>query len=123
MGIFQSKKEEKKKNIKKEKSVTEKKMVIKEDKGADRVLLSPWITEKTHNLMDDRQYVFKVFPKATKKNIKQAIKSIYNVTPESVKIINIHRKKKKAGLKTVYRSGFKKAIIKLKPKDKIEIYE
>ncbi len=123
MGIFQSKKEEKKKNIKKEKSVTEKKMVIKEDKGAARVLLSPWITEKTHNLMDDRQYVFKVFPKATKKNIKQAIKSIYNVTPESVKIINIHRKKKKAGLKTVYRSGFKKAIIKLKPKDKIEIYE
>ncbi len=134
MGIFQSKTEDKKSDkkendkksaSKKTNQASDKKNVltIVEDKGAEKVLISPWITEKTHSLMDDNQYVFKVFKTASKQKIKKAIKDVYNVIPESVKIINIPRKKKNLGQKIVFRSGFKKAIIKLKAGDKIEIYE
>jgi len=87
----------------------------------DRILKFPRISEKANFLARDNQYLFEVFPKATKKEIKDAIEKLYGVKVEKVRIINIPKKKRKIGQIEGERKGFKKAIVKIKEGQKIEI--
>jgi len=86
-----------------------------------RVLKSVHITEKATELAEKNQYIFKVFPDSNKQEIKKVVESIYSVDVVSVNIINIHRKRKKLGKSIGWKQGYKKAIVKIKQGQEIEI--
>jgi large subunit ribosomal protein L23 len=86
------------------------------------ILKSPCITEKSSRLENDNFYVFKVEKNSNKKLIKEAIESQYKVEVEKVMIVNIPPKKKFEGRKIAgFKSGYKKAIVKIKEGQKIEL--
>lgn len=83
-------------------------------------LLRPRITEKANLLADSNIHTFEVKESATKKEVIEAIKAYYKVTPIKVrmvrnpsKIVFIRGKKGK-------KPGVKKAYVYLKNGDKIE---
>ena len=86
-----------------------------------RSLKSPHITEKATALSSQNQYVFKVEKKSNKTEIKKAIEEVYGVGVLNVNIINIPRKKRRLGRIEGFKPGYKKAIVKLKEGEKIEI--
>lgn len=88
-----------------------------------RYLLEPWVTEKSHELMSDGKYVFKVDRKAGKKQVKGEVEKVYEVTVEKVNIVNIPRKARRFGRKVGFQSGFKKAVVTLKEGDSIQLFE
>ncbi|MBP6913987.1 50S ribosomal protein L23 [Candidatus Parcubacteria bacterium] len=86
------------------------------------VLLSPCITEKSARMEQDNFYVFKVSKDSNKKQVKDAVQGQYNVEVDKVMIVNIPRKKKFEGRKiSGFKSGYKKAIVRLKEGQKIEL--
>jgi len=106
----------------KEKAVKEKKVIKYKD--AYKVLVKPLMTEKTAEFGKDNSYVFEVDKKTNKIEIKKAVKEIYNVMPTDVNIINL--KGKKTGVmrgRGGRRKDWKKAIVKLKQGDFINLYE
>lgn len=85
------------------------------------VLVKPRITEKASNLAVLRQYVFQVAPTATKEQVKIAVQKLYKVNVEKVGIVNIPRKKTRLGKTLGWKKGFKKAIVKVKEGQHIEV--
>jgi len=86
-----------------------------------RILKSPHVTEKATDLTKKNQYVFKVFSRANKSEIKKAIGGLYGVDVISVKIINIPSKKRRLGRISGWKPGYKKAIIGIKEGQTIEV--
>jgi len=129
--IFKKKKiEEKPQKIEeKEKSLEQKlpiqKREIPKQKKSSGVVYGivrePHISEKATNLGEINQYVFKVFPRANKNEIKKAIEAIYGVDVLAVNIITIPAKKRRLGKIIGFKKGHKKAIVKIKEGQKIEI--
>jgi large subunit ribosomal protein L23 len=93
------------------------------EKLASHILVAPMVTEKSHALMSENKYVFEVSKVANKQQVIQAVKELYNVTAEKVNMVNIHPKKRVYGRTVGWKSGYKKAIVKLKEGDKIELFE
>jgi large subunit ribosomal protein L23 len=69
------------------------------------------------------KYVFAVSPKANKVEIKKAIRTIYNVDPIKINILNLSGRSVRYGRTSGRTKNWKKAVITLKKGDKIEIYE
>ncbi len=86
-----------------------------------RILKIPHVTEKATDLTAQDQYIFRVFPEANKTELKKVIKNTYGVDAVSIKIINVHRKKKRLGKIQGMKPGYKKAIIRIKKGQKIEL--
>jgi large subunit ribosomal protein L23 len=116
-------KEEKKTSpIKPEKKL--KAIVKKGDAGlAYKYLIEPWITEKSHDAMAGNIYMFRVNVDSDKKKIKEAVENLYSVSVTKVTIVNIPRKKRVYGRTSGWKAGFKKAMVKLKAGDKIELFK
>lgn len=89
--------------------------------AAYRILKGPHVTEKATDLTRLNQYVFNVYPRANKPEIKKTIEDIYGVDVVSLKIIKIHPKKRRLGRIEGWRKGYKKAIVKIKEGQKIEV--
>ena len=87
------------------------------------IIIKPIITEKSTDLSEQNKYVFKVAKDANKLIIMQALKVLFDVTPEKVNIINVRGKNRRLRYRTGKRSAWKKAIVKLRAGDKIEIFE
>jgi len=108
----------------KEEPVLEKKFPKQKEKKTGeswRILKSPHVTEKATDLTKKNQYVFKVFPRTNKAEIRKAIEGLYGVDVISVKIINIPPKKRRLGKISGWKSGYKKAIIGIKKGQEIEV--
>ena len=84
------------------------------------ILLSPHVTEKATRLSSDNQYVFKVFPRANKTEVKRAIESLYKVKVVGVKIIIVSGKTRRMGKSQGWKKGYKKAIIRVEQGQRIE---
>lgn len=86
-----------------------------------QVLLGPVISEKSTNAADAaRQFVFQVVPDATKPEIKKAVELMFDVSVQSVRVVNIKGKAKRFGASwvaaTVYAkltSSWLKAVISI----------
>jgi len=87
------------------------------------VIIKPVISEKTTGLMDMNKYVFRVALHSNKKMIKQAIKQIFDVTPEKINVMRVRGKKKRVRYQVGRTTAWKKAIITLKDGDRIEIFD
>ena len=87
------------------------------------IIKAPLISEKTTWLANARNaYTFEVDGKADKIQIKAAIEKLYNVKVLDVRTIKVAGKPRctRAGEKTT--SEWKKAIIKLHPDNKIDLF-
>lgn len=78
-------------------------------------------TEKGTNIAPLNKYIFRVDPRATKIEIKQAVETIYKVKVRDVNTINAIGKLKRVRYKAGYTSDWKKAIVTLKPGSKIDM--
>jgi large subunit ribosomal protein L23 len=88
------------------------------------ILIEPVLSEKANLLRDkEGKYVFRVDPKATKPQIIEAVKRIFNVNPVSCRTMNVGGKPKRLRYRSGYTSSWKKAIVKLPPNEKISIFE
>ncbi len=125
--IKKPEKKENKKADQNEKSKKEKlqKVVGKKVPEAYRIIKEPHITEKANFLANQNKYVFKVFPKANKVEIKKVIETLYGVKVEKVHLIHSAPKKRRLGRSEGWRhglkKGFKKAIVTLAKGEKIEL--
>lgn len=86
-----------------------------------KILKAPQVTEKATDLVKKNQYVFKVWSRTNKPEIKKAVEDIYGVSVVAVNIIKIPRKKRRLGKKSGFRKSYKKAVVKIKEGQKIEI--
>jgi large subunit ribosomal protein L23 len=59
-----------------------------------KVIVASRLSEKTNKMQADGQYVFRVCNCSTKSEIVQAVKLLFGVDVEAVKIINIKGKKR-----------------------------
>lgn len=89
------------------------------------IVLSPIVTEKSMDLLNDNKYTFRVAKNANKTEIKEAVEKIFDgVKVESVNTINMLGKTKRVGMKVGKRIDWKKAVITLKEGSKtIEFFE
>lgn len=123
LNIFTKKKSAKEPSVTSQK---EEKQVPKENRGKISAAISllikrPHPSEKAVLMHNDRQYVFVVEKAATKTTVQSAIESIYDVSVEKVRVINMPGKTKRLGVSKGWRPGYKKAIVTLKKGDKIEL--
>jgi large subunit ribosomal protein L23 len=89
-----------------------------------RVIVRPVISEKSFQLVQaHNQYTFRVLDGAHKTEIRQAIEDLFDVTVTDVRTVSVQGKPKRRGYTKGRRPGWKKAIVELKPGDKIELFE
>jgi len=89
-------------------------MTIATNKDPRDIILSPVVSEKSYNLIDDGKYTFVVDPRANKTEIKLAIEKIFNVKVDSVNTLNRQGKTRRTKFGTGKRKDTKRAIVTLK---------
>lgn len=87
------------------------------------VLCAPIVTEKAHALATKNQYVFRISAQATKASVAHAVEKTYGVKVQSVRIINLPRRKRSVGRSRGYRSGVRKAIVHVREGQSIALFQ
>ena len=87
-------------------------------------VVRPLITEKSSAAYQSRgEYTFQVHPDATKPQIRSAIEQLFGVKVTGVWTSNQRGKERRVGKTVGRRPNWKKAIVKLRAGDTIEIFE
>jgi large subunit ribosomal protein L23 len=82
------------------------------------------ITEKGTLLRELRQqYFFEVARTANKIEIRRAVEAVFHVKVAAVQTMQVRGKAKRQGRNAGRRNDWKKAIVTLKPDQKIELFE
>ena len=93
-------------------------------KDARSIIRKVLITEKSTILRETRnQYFFEVARDANKIEIKLAIETIFSVKVDDIRTMQLRGKVKRQGRWVGKRNDWKKAIVTLKPDQKIELFE
>jgi len=87
------------------------------------VLLEPVLSEKANLLREQGKYVFKVAQSATKPQIMEAVRRLFDVHPVSCTVMVVGGKPKRLRYRSGYTSTWKKAIVRLPKDEKIAIFE
>lgn len=87
------------------------------------VLSHARITEKATMNQEKNVYVFNIAPSATKRDVLQAVRQLYSVTPRKVAVVNTPRKVKRSMRtgRTSIVGGGRKAYVYLKNGDSITV--
>jgi large subunit ribosomal protein L23 len=120
-NISAVKKETTKTEKQKEVAVKASVAVVKNARFSYDAIKQPHISEKASDLSAKNQYIFEIFPNYNKTEIKKAVEGIYGVDVLSVNIIKIPHKKRRLGKTEGFRKAYKKAVVKIKEGQKIEI--
>jgi len=89
----------------------------------NEVLLAPVVSEKSYSMIGDRKYSFRVHKDAHKTQIRQAVEQLFDVHVERVNILKVQAKPKRRGVIKGTRPGWKKAIVKVREGETIDIFE
>jgi ribosomal protein L23 len=91
--------------------------------GVANVLTQARITEKASDVAQSGVYTFDISANATKRDIMQAVKSLYGVTPRKVAVVTIKSKTRRNARtgKTGIKKGGRKAYVYLKSGETITI--
>ena len=89
----------------------------------EQILIEPVLSEKANALREEGKYVFKVSPRATKIQIKEAVRRMFNVHPVSCTVMVVGGKPKRVRFKSGYTATWKKAIVRLPKNEKIAVFE
>jgi large subunit ribosomal protein L23 len=88
------------------------------------VIVKPLVTEKsTEKLEREGAYSFVVDKDANKVEIAQAVEALFNVKVADVRTMQYRGKERRLGRFMGRRAAWKKAIVKLREGDTIEIFE
>lgn len=77
------------------------------------VILRPVVTEASMAEMDNKRYTFDVDTRATKTEVKKAVKDVFDVKVVKVNIMNVKGKLKRQGRYSGYTKKRRKAIVTL----------
>jgi large subunit ribosomal protein L23 len=90
---------------------------------ADQVVLRPLVTEKgVHRSSRYNAYAFEVAKAATKIDIRKAIEELFNVKVVHVHTQNRKGKPRRNRFKSTHTRDWKKAVVKLSPEHRIELF-
>ncbi len=78
-------------------------------------------TEKGTDLLTQNKYLFRVNKRANKIEVKKAVEELYQVKVDGVHIMNVKGKKRRVRFREGMTPSWKKAIVTLKPGNKIEV--
>lgn len=89
-----------------------------------RVLRNPRITEKATSMQQMSVYTFDVAQRASKRQVTEAVRALYHVTPRKIAIVRVLAKKRRSARngKTGISGGGKKAYVYLKAGETIVIH-
>ena len=90
---------------------------------ARSIIIEPVVSEKSYALMADGKYTFRVDDRAHKTQIARAVEEVFEVTVLNVRTQTVRTKPKRRGLHSGKTRAWKKAIVKLGPGDRIELFE
>lgn len=86
-----------------------------------KVLLAPHITEKAAIAGEaSNQYVFRVATDASKPEIKQAVEQLFDVSVDTVRVVNTKGKTKRSASGMGKRKDWKKAYVRVQEGQSIE---
>lgn len=90
----------------------------------EEILLKPLITEKAVGRQQAaNEYFFRVHPAAGKHQIRLAVEKLFKVRVIRVHTLKVPGKRRRVGRHVGLASDWKKAIVRLAPKDTIKIFE
>ena len=89
----------------------------------EEILIAPVLSEKANSLREDGKYVFKVNPRASKIEIKEAVRKAFSVKVIDCTVINVRGKLKRVRGRPGLTSSWKKAIVRLAPGETIKVFE
>lgn len=94
------------------------------NKKAYQVLRRPIVTEKSTTEKEiHNKLFFEVDRRANKIEIKEAVEQIFKVDVLGVSTVNMKGKKKRAGRFFTERPDWKKAVVTIKPGQRVEFFE
>jgi len=89
-----------------------------------RTIVRPIVTEQSSAAYQERgEYTFRVASDATKTTIRNAVEQLFGVKVTGVWTSNQRGKARRVGQQTGRRPHWKKAVVKLKDGDTIDIFE
>ncbi len=88
------------------------------------IIVRPLITEKATRLNSEHKYIFEVRRHANKVQIKEAVEKGFEVKVDNVNVMNMRGKPHRVrGNRMKQDPAWRKAIVTLKPGEKIELFE
>ena len=87
------------------------------------ILIKPVVSEKATVLREQNKYVFIVQPSATKTQIKEAVRKLFNVKVVSCTTMNVSGKEKRLRGRPGFTASYKKAIVRLAKGETIKVFE
>ena len=87
------------------------------------VLRRPLVTEKATSLQETNRYAFEVNKGATKPQIKEAVQRAFKVQVAEVNVMTMPGKTRRMGRRQITTASWKKAIVTLRPGNKITLFE
>ena len=90
---------------------------------ARTVIIRPVISEKSYALIAEGKYTFRVHDRANKTQIAKAVEGIFDVRVADVRTAKVRAKPKRRGLHRGRTRAWKKAIVRLAPGERIELFE
>jgi len=89
-----------------------------------QVVIKPLVTEKGTTMLSEGNWVtFRVHPDANKIEVREAIQKIFSVSVLQVNTQIVRGKRRRFGKTMGQSKAWKKAMVRLKEGDKIEIFE
>jgi large subunit ribosomal protein L23 len=88
------------------------------------IVKKPLVSEKSQRLKEaSNQVTFEVVVDANKIEIRQAVEKLFKVRVASVRTVIARGKNRRVGRRSGRQPNWKKAIVTLKPGEKIELFE
>jgi large subunit ribosomal protein L23 len=85
-------------------------------------LIAPHITEKSRDMSHKGGYIFEVRDDATKATVKDSVERMYKVHVMDVRMITMPGKPRRRGLTKGLKKGYKKAVVRLKSGESIDLF-
>ena len=93
-------------------------------KAPQDIIISPVITERSMDNLQEGKYTFRVAKDANKSEIKKAVEKLFGVEVSKVNTLNVRGKEKRVGRYFGKTASWKKAIVTLTEDSKpIEFFE
>ncbi len=91
-------------------------------KSTHEILIRPIITEKSTRLQEQNAYPFEVSIDATKTEIRKAVEDAFSVEVQAVRTMIMKGKPRRVRLHVGKTATWKKAIVKLHPDHRIDLF-
>lgn len=88
-----------------------------------RLLIRPVVTEKSTRLQEEHKFTFEVILGANRSQVREAVEKLFDVKVLGVNMVRTHGKVKRFGRRLAKKPDRKKAVVTLRPGDKIAVFE